>query len=244
MTTALHMLQLALDGDRLARFGAGLGLDRRADSDGGYLCHALLTALFGAAAPKPFVLQVRAGGGPSLLAYAPADLPALAEIAALHATPDVYRIVDWPMSAAKPMPVFRPGQRLAFTVRVRPVVRIGRQHPCFKPGAEVDIFLARAEADRDGPKPDREDVYRQWLAAGLTQSGAALEQAALTGQRRTALLRRNAEGKRVAQRQQIDADLAGTLTVTEPEGFRRLVARGIGRHRAFGFGMLLLRPAA
>ena len=35
----------------------------------------------------------------------------------------------------------------------------------------------------------------------------------------------------------------GTLTVGDPDAFSRLLARGIGRHRAFGFGMLLLRPA-
>jgi CRISPR system Cascade subunit CasE len=32
------------------------------------------------------------------------------------------------------------------------------------------------------------------------------------------------------------------LEVTEPETFAVGLARGIGRHRAFGFGMLLLRP--
>jgi CRISPR system Cascade subunit CasE len=34
----------------------------------------------------------------------------------------------------------------------------------------------------------------------------------------------------------------GTLTVTDGEQFEALLARGVGRHRAFGFGMLLLRP--
>ena len=40
-----------------------------------------------------------------------------------------------------------------------------------------------------------------------------------------------------------DAVMRGSITVTEPSGFSDLVARGIGRHRAYGYGMLLLRPA-
>ncbi|WP_083761830.1 type I-E CRISPR-associated protein Cas6/Cse3/CasE [Alkalilimnicola ehrlichii MLHE-1] len=40
-----------------------------------------------------------------------------------------------------------------------------------------------------------------------------------------------------------DALVTGRLTVRDPDTFATLVARGVGRHRAFGFGMLLLRPA-
>jgi CRISPR system Cascade subunit CasE len=36
--------------------------------------------------------------------------------------------------------------------------------------------------------------------------------------------------------------LRGELTVADPDAFSALLARGVGRHRAFGYGMLLLRP--
>ena len=36
--------------------------------------------------------------------------------------------------------------------------------------------------------------------------------------------------------------LDGTLEITDSEAFNAMIARGLGRHRAFGFGMLLLRP--
>lgn len=39
------------------------------------------------------------------------------------------------------------------------------------------------------------------------------------------------------------AKLGGILTVQDGTAFQTLLARGIGRHRAFGYGMLLLRPA-
>ena len=40
-----------------------------------------------------------------------------------------------------------------------------------------------------------------------------------------------------------DVVMRGVLTVTDPDAFSNLLAHGIGRHRAYGYGMLLLRPA-
>jgi CRISPR system Cascade subunit CasE len=40
-----------------------------------------------------------------------------------------------------------------------------------------------------------------------------------------------------------DATLKGRLEVIDPVAFRNLLIRGVGRHRSFGFGLLLLRPA-
>jgi CRISPR system Cascade subunit CasE len=34
----------------------------------------------------------------------------------------------------------------------------------------------------------------------------------------------------------------GEFNITDRDGFDQLLRRGIGRHRAFGFGMLLLSP--
>ncbi|MDD4944986.1 MAG: type I-E CRISPR-associated protein Cas6/Cse3/CasE [Rhodoferax sp.] len=36
--------------------------------------------------------------------------------------------------------------------------------------------------------------------------------------------------------------LAGQMRVTDPQAFAQLLANGLGRHRTFGFGLLLLRP--
>jgi CRISPR system Cascade subunit CasE len=39
-----------------------------------------------------------------------------------------------------------------------------------------------------------------------------------------------------------DAVFTGVLQVLDTTAFAALVARGIGRHRAFGYGMVLLKP--
>jgi CRISPR system Cascade subunit CasE len=59
------------------------------------------------------------------------------------------------------------------------------------------------------------------------------------------VLRRScaAAGRSLRHQEGPDASFEGVLTVAEPGAFALLLARGIGRHRAFGFGMVLLRPA-
>lgn len=246
MSTPFYMLSLPLDERRLHAFSASQRLDETGETDDGYLLHAALAALFGKKdAPKPFAAQSGKGRQQrSLLAYSPRTADELKEIATLHAAPEIYQIIDWSTAADKPMPLaFRQDQLLDFTVRVLPVSRAGRQHPCFRPGAEADVFLLKAEADRDGPKPVREDIYLDWLKDRLARGGADLLASEVSGRRRTTLVRKSAIKTPLRLRQHPDIDVTGTLAVRDPTLFRACVARGVGRHRAFGFGMLLLKPS-
>jgi CRISPR system Cascade subunit CasE len=241
---ALHMLKLPIDERRLHTFAAAQGLFGAHETDDGYMLHALLAALFGATAPKPFAAQRGKRRPLTLLAYAAAPVAAFEETARLQAAPDVYQTVDWRAAASKPMPTgFQAGQRLGFRVHVLPLIRAGRAHPVFKPGAEVDAFLAAAEADRAGAKPDRDAIYRQWLADRLARHGATLHYLETLARRRVTLIRKRAGGGRQRLTQHPELDLDGTLVVTDAAAFLAGLARGIGRHRAFGYGMLLLRPA-
>jgi CRISPR system Cascade subunit CasE len=40
-----------------------------------------------------------------------------------------------------------------------------------------------------------------------------------------------------------DAILRGELVIRDPAEFAKVLAKGVGRHKAYGCGMLLLRPA-
>ena len=40
-----------------------------------------------------------------------------------------------------------------------------------------------------------------------------------------------------------DAVMRGIFTITDPAKFAAMLKEGIGRHRSYGYGMLLLRPA-
>ena len=88
----------------------------------------------------------------------------------------------------------------------------------------------------------REQVYAEWLANKLVGSGGVtldVERTKLVSFQRTRAHRklhaRHSEGP--------DAVMRGILTITDSAAFANLLARGIGRHRAYGYGMLLLRPA-
>lgn len=219
--------------------------------DEGVILHHLLGETFGPAALQPFRLLVAQGGqAATLYAYAGEDAAGLRQAALASLTPGQQAVIrlDRLRSIPRPASVWREGQRLGFDVRLRPVVRLrhdiaGRTEAgepvSLRKGAEVDAFLARSlRAEADGPAPaGREAVYLDWLAERF--AGAAQlepETTRLAGFRRQVVIRngRRLEGP--------DATVHGTLIVTDTHAFAGLLAAGIGRHRAYGYGMLLLRP--
>lgn len=216
------------------------------DGDYGYALHALFAAAFGELAPKPFRYL---GGRQGLLAYTASALDDLRLNASL-ATPDVARALGLDTLDARPFPtVWRTGQRLAFETRVRPVVRT-------KDGRERDAFL-QAVGEASTPEvateqsslARRQAIYTDWLAKQLGVEGAAeLGNASMESFALSRVLRRGGSrenGKRKSTHTAgPDVVFKGHLLIGDPEAFRRLLARGVGRHRAFGFGMLLLKPAA
>ncbi|MEX1364309.1 MAG: type I-E CRISPR-associated protein Cas6/Cse3/CasE [Nannocystaceae bacterium] len=250
---ALHLLRLDLDLPRL------FSLCKRQrvplTDDLGHAIHCGLAAAFEGDAPSLFSV-VHAGSGGSrapgasraleLLAYSSKPLSELSARAETFADPEAYRVVDWERAADKPMPsTWRQGQRLGFQVRACPTVRLSKAYPHARAGAEVDAFLAAAWKDPEGPKPEREVIYRQWLGAAIDRTGGArLHEAVVDAfELRTLLRRTRGPDRRVAARlRKPDVTFRGVLEVAEPEAFSKLLRRGLGRHRAFGFGMLLLRP--
>jgi CRISPR system Cascade subunit CasE len=209
------------------------------DGDYGYALHLLLTAAFGDDAPKTFRF-LRSGGG--LLGYTQASVDKLMSHVSL-ATPDVHRILNLSTLAARNFPcTWRSGQRLSFEVRVRPIVR-GKS-------GERDAFLQAIEQRSEGTTSvvQREEIYRHWLTTQLQMNGAStapvIRMKAFQFRR---VVRRSHETKGRARSLSVfsgpDALMAGVLEVGDGAAFSAMLARGVGRHRAFGFGMLMLRPA-
>lgn len=233
----LHMIQLTPDLARLMRWAAGQGLlPNRGETDLGYILHAVLAAAFGDHAPKPFALLRHPRRAPTLLGYTAHSGAALRTHAATFAMPDLCDLLDLDRLADKAMPDrFADGQRLGFELRVRPTVRTDR-HGDRDGTLEKDAFLLSL------PGSDRGEVYATWLSSHLGASGARARQLTLDSFQMTRIQRRGAN-RGLRQMQGPDASFSGVLEVADPEAFAALLARGVGRHRAFGFGMLLLRPA-
>ncbi len=239
----LNMVRMEFDWRRLMELGRRRRLPMQA-VDTGYLVHCQLGELFGEAAPKPFRLQSIQGNSVAVLAYTPASIAGLRERADSFADPAVHQACNWATFAAKPMPAaWKAGQRLGFEVRACPVVRLASEGRHNRKGAEVDAFVVRCWKAGEGAQVDREAVYRDWVAMQLEGRGANVLRVGLHGFQRERVVRRTQGAeRRSATRERPDALLRGELQVTDPDAFATLLARGVGRHRSFGFGMLLLRP--
>lgn len=240
MSSPLHMLRMNLDPQALVRFAQAQGLNHAHDEDLGYATHAWLAACFGELAPKPFRVLDASKPCLTLLAYSEPSRADLAEHATIFAAPEARRVLDPRTLRQARMPErWREGVRLGFELLVCPITRQGQ--------SEKDVFLRRlGRLPPEVSPPERGAVYREWLAAQL-EDAAALESFHLEGFRLTRVLRRS---QSTAQARMRSAQLItrpralcrGTLTVRDGDRFQGLLRRGIGRHRAFGYGMLLLHP--
>ena len=252
----LHLARLPVDLPALARAAGERGWTHgsRAAFDEGAALHHLLGEAFGPGALKPFRLIVapRARSG-TLYAYTERDADALRDVEAGVGLSEAHEAaIRSERLETKPMPTaWAAGRRVGFDIRLRPVVRLakpcpapsnrmGRRRHGFAKGTEVDAFLAEAlrRGERDGMEMagrDRAAVYAEWFSARL-DGAAGIEEATLVAFRRT----RVARGERTAEGP--DAILQGTLIVQEPVVFADRVRRGVGRHKAYGYGMLMLRP--
>jgi CRISPR system Cascade subunit CasE len=238
----MHMIDLRLKPDRLVAHAQMHGHSRAQDEDLGYAVHSWLQAALGELAPCTFRLIEQRNGALRLLGYGRADAETLRTHAWQFAPPLAVEVCDWTSAASKQLGdiAWHRGQTLGFEVRACPVVR-GKQ-------GERDAFLAQLPAG-DEPTPNgRAEVYREWLRSKL-DGIARLDDEAFnlkafrlvsTWRQSRAAGERNRSGRRIMRP---DAVLSGRLIVQEPDAFSSMLHKGIGRHRAFGFGMLLLRPA-
>lgn len=238
---SLHLIEMPLSLSKLHSWAGprniGHGL-----FDEGLVLHHLLDEAFGPAVLQPFRLLVapRARAG-TLYAYSAVPAEELRATAAPVLGPSEAEALslDAMRSIARPEITWRKGLRLGFDLKCRPVVRLASPlkgtDTQFPKGAEVDAFLS--ETLRNDHARAREEVYLDWLAARLEPVANLERDASRLHQFRRVRSRRG--GRRV---EGPEAVIHGTLTVRDPKGFAGLLARGVGRHRSYGYGMLLLRP--
>jgi CRISPR system Cascade subunit CasE len=221
-------------------------------ADEGAVLHAGLSELFAKSSDRAEIplhvfavddLRAATAGQPDalfLLAYSGVDSVALASAMGPRRS-EIVRHCE-----TREMPTFAVEQRLAFRTRVCPIARTRR--PGERPREldrkgkvkhrEVDAFIHATLTATNEVKVDREAVYMRWLGRELQRDGGSTLNAARLLEFKRELMRRHG-GARI---ERPNAVLEGDLTVRDPVAFRALLARGVGRHRAFGFGMLLLRP--
>ena len=221
-----------------------MGERRLPDPD--HAMHCLLTECFGELAPRPFrAILPRDGSDGVLYGYGRSDADTLREAVAICADPLQSRVLPGEKLDSKPMPtLWQVGRQVGFELRLRPVVRRSR-NSSVRPGKECDAYLWEAlKHPKGGMRRSREQVYTEWLSKQLDRRGGArLEQehTRLVSFQRTRAFRRARPA--FGRTEGPDAVIRGVLTITDAETFTDLLVRGVGRHKAYGYGMLLLRPA-
>ncbi len=218
--------------------------------DEGRALHHLVDEMFGPGTLRPFRLLVAPGSTvASLYGYCRSDSESLRNACRVHALPEHLGVLKVDRLEGKAMPTtWMEGRRIGFDLRARPVRRLkndlGVGNGSFRKGAEVDAFLVEALRQHpENPKgmaenaEAREAVYLDWLAERLSPAAELDRQATSLARFRRVRISRGTAGPEGP-----DATFHGALTVKDPVGFTTLLAQGIGRHRAYGYGMLLLRP--
>jgi CRISPR system Cascade subunit CasE len=226
----------------------------QAGGDPGYVLHALLTGVFDKHVPRTFSYASAQQG---LLAYTTLPPEIVAQRVAL-AEPEIVATLGLATSAEnlgysiRRFPTsWAVGTRLGFEVRTRPIVRRASTRK------ETDAFLIATSQAGDEPV-DRAATYLTWLQNQLAPTdqnapqswhgAVAIVHAEVRQFQVLEVLRRTQSTPDSDARKNLPVSgpavtFLGTLEVLDTDAFAELIQRGIGRHRSFGFGMLLLRPA-
>jgi len=250
MSTPLTFLHIPVDLKALYRMNDKRAWAAARNFDEGRALHHVMGEIFGKKSLQPFRLLVpprkRTG---SLYAYSLLPADQLNDTGRTCA-PELEAVLDPAAMRAKSLATdFAAGRRLGFDIRICPVRRTDREGNR-NASREIDAFLHEALRhgdDKNWMKNNnrtREAVYTDWLAERL--GGAASLQPGTT---RLARFRRTIKARdkpktldHKPKLESPDAVLHGTLTVTNSAAFAEKLCHDIGRHKAYGFGMILLRP--
>lgn len=196
---------------------------RRGYGDEDSATHALVAEFFGRQTFQPFRYREIAGRGGILNGYTQALAEELQDMVDMAGGPDSSSMIQGPI-LTKPMYQPKPGQMVGFEIKVTPIVRlIGSKR-------EKDAYLH--DIDKGLPD-DRELSYANWLTKRL-EPCCSVE---------TIRLIRHASYPTMRKKHRHTVNSAvmqGTVTVTDAPGFAEMMERGVGRQKAYGYGMLTL----
>lgn len=224
---------------------ACLELDRRAlfelvRSDA-YASHELLWKLFPGTSGRSFLfrqeLEVDDPRSKSMR-----GLPLFYVLSELEPSP-VAGLLDCEVREFNPR--LRVGQRLRFRLRANPVV--SRQVSSEGRSTRHDVLMnAKRSARLDGVVDPRElsdrmdDAAQAWLADESRSDRGGYK---VLGLPELSAYRQHAIRRKGGEIRFSSIDYTGDLEVQDESRFLRMLSEGIGRSRAFGCGMWMIRPA-
>jgi len=143
----------------------------------------------------------------------------------------------WPARRYDPLP--EAGDSLEFELRVN--ATISRPVGPHQRGVRSDVLMhaiyGAAKSERAIARRERvQEVARSWMDAHGERNGYALESLDVQGYNVWQMPRRGAKDATFGV-----LDVRGVLRVSEPERLRAILLNGVGRAKAFGCGLMLVR---
>lgn len=132
-------------------------------------------------------------------------------------------------------PMLSTGQVLRFSLRANPTIcKAGKRH---------DLLMdAKRQVKGQVNGPDiwtyQQQAAQDWLACQGEMNGFSLREVSVDAYRQQQVIR--AKSRQVIQFSSVD--YSGMLTVNEPMVFLQRLIKGYGKSRAFGCGLMLIKP--
>lgn len=205
-----------------------------------YRNHQLLWQLFTAEETRPFLFRQELEQSFDSSSGKPRGLPLFYVLSSIEPQADT----DLFTCEVKPFdPKLVSGQQLGFKLRANPVV--AKREEGRKNSRHHDVLMDAKRAAKSNGVTDKVAIQRQmdeaaqeWLAndSRAEKAGYQLESVPEISGYQQHVHRRKGRNIRFSS-----VDFQGLLTVTDPDRFMRTLAEGIGRSRAFGCGMWMVR---
>jgi CRISPR system Cascade subunit CasE len=144
----------------------------------------------------------------------------------------------WDLRTKAYTPEFTTGLRLGFALRANPARSV--KTPGRDRGTRVDAVMhAKTVAGKPLDAEDVEAAALDWLFAREERLGVSFDRGHCSagGYRQIQIPR---TGGRPIRHSIVDYE--GALTITDPSALARSLASGVGKARAYGCGLLMLRP--
>jgi CRISPR system Cascade subunit CasE len=202
--------------------------------DESLILKSILWEGFSGSALRPWAIHAKKGPKITIVGYTQADAGDLNKRRSL-ALPSVQAAVGEAIAA--PLPVLSASERYRFSICLVPTIRVTKAED--RRYGERDAFLAKADTAGKDAGLKRDDVYRDYLAERL--AGASIEASRLV-QFRLRRFMRPKRDRSVSGKMMPEAVIEGCLRVHDPAKLIAALGAGVGRQRAYGFGMLRLQP--
>lgn len=132
-------------------------------------------------------------------------------------------------------PALSVGQVLRFNLRANPTIcKSGKRHDLLMEAK----WQVKSKVDSRDIWPYQQQTALDWLTRQGEQNGFSLCEASVDAYRQQQI--RREKSRQIIQFSSVD--YAGVLVVNEPERFLQRLALGYGKSRAFGCGMMMIKP--